>query len=87
MGDRSIVKDSENIDRCLIETTKVTVRPFWKVSAAFAFKEGEGDRSLAYWRKVHKKFFTKRLRRREGEFDGNILVVCEEFKVLKIFQS
>ena len=36
--------------RCVIETTEVTYRRFDDVDAAFAYEEGEGDRSLAYWR-------------------------------------
>ena len=30
-----------------------------EVSEEHAYKEGEGDRSLAYWRAVHEEFFTK----------------------------
>lgn len=32
---------------------------FMEVNEAHAYKEGEGDRSLAYWRKVHEEAFTK----------------------------
>ena len=34
--------------RCVIETTEVSYRRYDEVDAAFAYEEGEGDRSLAY---------------------------------------
>ncbi len=85
IGDKSMVKDSKNIPRCLIAITNVKVKHFGKISAAFARKEGEGDQSLEYWRKTHKRFFMKRLNKMKKKFNENILVVCEEFKVIKIF--
>jgi uncharacterized protein YhfF len=85
-GNKNIITDSKNIPRCLIITTKVEIKPFEKITAKFAAKEGEGDKSLHYWKKVHKKFFTKRLRKMNKEFSEDILVVCEEFKVIKVFQ-
>ena len=33
--------------------------PFDEVSKEHAYKEGEGDRSLAYWRDVHEDFFAE----------------------------
>ena len=47
-----------------------------------AFKEGEEDRSLEYWREVHKKFFRECLEEYELEFSENMKVVCEEFVVV-----
>lgn len=84
-GDKIIIKDSKNRSRCLIVIDSVKIKPFRKVSKAFASKEGEGNQSLAYWRKVHRKFFTKRLKKMKKEFNENILVVCEGFKTIKIF--
>ena len=52
-GDYSIILDSKDEAICIIQTTKTTVVPFNEVSEEHAYKEGEGDRSLAYWRAVH----------------------------------
>ena len=52
------------------------------VSEEHAYKEGEGDRSLEYWRKVHKEFFTEELKSLNQEFDENMELVCEEFEVV-----
>ena len=44
---------------CILRTTKVYVTPFDAVTAGHARKEGEGDKSLGYWRQVHEAFFTQ----------------------------
>ena len=43
--------------------------------------EGEGDKSLDYWRKVHIKFFEEES---EGKFNEDMEVLCEEFELLKL---
>jgi uncharacterized protein YhfF len=42
----------------VIRTTHVETRRFADVDEEFAWTEGEGDRSLAYWRDAHIRFFT-----------------------------
>ncbi|MBU3195916.1 ASCH domain-containing protein [Clostridium algidicarnis] len=49
--------DSDNNAVCITETIKVYTCPFGEVSERHAFKEGEGDCSISYWRIVHKDFF------------------------------
>ncbi len=67
---------------CIIQTTKTTVVPFNEVSEEHAYKEGEGDRSLAYWRAVHEEFFTKEFEETKTEFNGQTRILCEEFQVV-----
>lgn len=55
---------------------------FEQVTKEHAYKEGEGDRTLDYWRKVHQAFFTEELRQVNMQFQEDMKVVCEEFKVL-----
>ena len=57
------------------------MRPFQEVSAEQAYREGEGDRSLAYWREVHKAFFSRELEAVGMEVREDMGVVCEEFEV------
>src|SRR3712207_4093173 len=52
VGQKSIVLDGNGDPLCIIETIEVKVRPYSKVDARFAYEEGEGDRSLAYWREA-----------------------------------
>ena len=44
--------------------------------------EGEGDGSLAYWRKVHWEFFTRELSPFGRTPEKSMPVVCERFNVV-----
>ena len=81
-GAYNIILDSDEQAVCITRTTKVYVTPFSQVTAEHAFKEGEGDRSLAYWREVHKRFFTEELKEADLEFDEDMKLVCEEFETV-----
>lgn len=78
-GQYSVILDSREEAVCILQTTKVYVTPFSRVSEEQAWKEGEGDRSLRYWREVHREFFTKELEEAGMSFTEEMDVVCEEF--------
>lgn len=78
----SVVTNFEGNPLCVIQTTEIHHLPFNKVDAQFAFNEGEGDRSLDYWRKVHRDYFTKEARELDIEFNEESLICCERFKLL-----
>lgn len=81
-GEYSVILDSGENAVAVIRTTRVYTVPFDQVSTEHAWKEGEGDRSLAYWRKVHEDFFQKELAEAGLEFSWSMPVVCEEFEVV-----
>ena len=81
-GEYSVILDSKDQAVCIIQTTKVYIVPFCEVSASQAFQEGEGDRSLGYWREVHSAFFSEGLKEVGLTFDEMMKVVCEEFKLV-----
>lgn len=83
VGDLTIVLDGRGQPLCLIETIEVVIRPFLEVDAAFARDEGEGDRSLDHWRRVHREFFTASLAGIGRTFSGAMPLVCERFR--KVF--
>ena len=56
-GGYSIILDGAGQPLCIIRTTRVDTMPFGEVDDEFAWVEGEGDRSLAYWRSAHERFF------------------------------
>ena len=62
----------------VIETIELTQRRFNEVDAAFAYDEGEDDRSLASWREAHRRYFT-----RLGQFAEDMMLWCERFRVLE----
>lgn len=82
IGTYNVVLDSKGEAVCIVQTTKVYVVPFNEVSETHAYKEGEGDKSLTYWRKVHKEFFTNELKSEGLEFHEDMKIVCEEFKLV-----
>ena len=79
VGSFDVILDSQGRAVCIIEVTKVSVLPFNEVSAEHAFKEGEGDKSLAYWQQVHQELFTEWLAEVGLEFSQESGVVLEEF--------
>ena len=81
-GAYNIILDSDDQAVCIIRTTKIYITSFNEVTADHAFKEGEGDRSLEYWRDVHKSFFTEELKEVNLQFDEEMKLVCEEFEVV-----
>jgi uncharacterized protein YhfF len=81
-GALNIVTDWCGKAECIIETERVTILPFREVTEEYAKTEGEGDKSLEYWRQAHVNAFTRELKEYNREFDEDMLVVCEEFKVV-----
>jgi uncharacterized protein YhfF len=79
-GERWIVLDGSGEPRCVIETTEVSYRRYTEVDAAFAYEEGEGDRSLAYWRSAHRNYFG-----RMGRFSEDMMLMCERFRLVDVF--
>lgn len=82
INDYSIILDSNDNAVCVIKNINVEVIPFNEVSSVHAYKEGEGDKSLIYWRRVHEEFFTKCLSKINMEFAEDMKVVYEEFEVV-----
>ena len=80
-GELSIVCDGQGRPRALIRLTDVTVTNLDDVSERHAFAEGEGDRTLAYWRRAHEDFFRSHLPAGR-ELDGSMPVVLERFERL-----
>lgn len=82
VGSYDIVLDSQGRAICVIKVTKVYVTEFGQVTADHAYKEGEGDRSLTYWRQAHIDFFKPYYQEVGLDFNDNSLIVCEEFEVV-----
>ena len=81
-GSKTIVLDGNGDPLCIVETTEVEVRPYNEVDDRFAYEEGEGDRSLAYWRRAHWRFFSRTLPNIGKEATPDMPLVCERFRVI-----
>jgi uncharacterized protein YhfF len=82
VGVKTVVLDGKGDPLCIVETTEVEVRPYEEVDARFAYEEGEGDRSLAYWRDAHWRFFSRTLSNMGKEPTTDMPLVCERFRVI-----
>lgn len=81
-GMYSVVLRADESAACVNRTERVYVTPFRNVTEEHAFREGEGDRTLTYWRDVHERFFRKELEMAGLTFTEDMDVVCEEFAVV-----
>jgi len=82
VGDYIIIINWTGMAQCIIQIINVNIIPFKEVTEEFAAKEGEGDKTLSFWRKVHRKFFTLELKEYSKKFSEDMLMVCEEFEVV-----
>ncbi len=81
-GDCSIILDGAGVPRCIIRTVHVETKPMSDVDEHFAWENGGGDRSLAWWMSAHTRYF-KRQGAREGfAVDQDTEVVLERFQVV-----
>lgn len=81
-GDYSVITDWAGRALCVIETTRVEIRPFDRVDAEFAAREGEGDGSLAFWREAHRLAFGAEHAALGLPFHEATPVILEDFEVV-----
>jgi len=79
VGELWIVLDGDKRPVCVIETLELTPRRFDEIDQAFAFEEGEDDRTLASWREAHENYF-----RRLGVFSPDMTLLCERFRLVEV---
>ena len=82
VGSYDVILDGQEQAVCIIKIIKVSIVPFKDVSAEHAWKEGEGDKSLDYWRDVHEEFFKPYFEECGLTFTPESLIVLEEFQVV-----
>jgi len=77
LGKSMVVLDGSGRPRAVLRTLELTRRRFGEVDAAFAFDEGEGDRSLEHWRAAHQRYFT-----RLKLYQPDMMLWCERFELV-----
>ncbi|MEZ4660837.1 MAG: ASCH domain-containing protein [Caldilineaceae bacterium] len=82
VGDLSMILDGAELPFCIIETTDVQIKPYNEVDAEFARAEGEGERTLEWWRQAHWRFFSRTLPRIGRQPSETMPLVCEQFRVI-----
>lgn len=82
IGDMAIVTDWHGIPKAITKTVKVELIKFKDITAEYAFIEGEGDRSLSYWQKVHWDYYTRELSDHGLKPYEDMELVCEYFETI-----
>ncbi|GIC75768.1 ASCH domain-containing protein [Moritella sp. F3] len=82
VGHLQVVIDWQRKPICIIQIDSVERCQYNEVTAEFAHAEGEGDCSLAWWRKAHWNFFTKECTELAIEPNGEMMLVLERFHVV-----
>ncbi len=82
VGERMVMLDGAGRPRAVLETVELTQRRYDEVDAAFAYEEGEDDRTLESWRRAHRNYFT-----RLGQFSPDMMLYCERFRVVGVIEE
>ena len=77
-----VVVDGSAVALCVYQTIEFRIGPLNSVDEAFAWDEGEGDRTRNWWLAAHGEFFKREAAREGFEFHDNIETVFERFKVV-----
>ena len=80
-GGFDIVLDGSAVPRAVIETVSIEVVPFDQVTEEHARAEGEDDRTLDSWRRIHREFFEEHVDVGRP-FADDMPMVCERFRVV-----
>jgi len=81
-GALSIVQNGRGDPVCVVETREVGTLPFADVDADFARDYGEWDGTLVTWRQRCWNYYSACCRRLGQEPSGDMLLVCERFRVV-----
>lgn len=81
-GDIYIITDWNGVAQAIIRVSKVEQVRYNEITPTYAAIEGEGDKSLAYWKEVHWSFFSREMQSHGEEPTEDMIIVCEEFEMI-----
>jgi len=81
-GDQTVFLDGANRPRGVFRTTEIRIGPIDSVDDAFAWDEGEGDRSRDWWLEAHLRFFARQAEAEGFAYDRAMDVVFERFTLV-----
>lgn len=82
IGELNIITNWNKIPKAIIKTTKTEIIKYKDITAQFAYIEVEGDRSLSYWKKVHKNYYSREMKGGKEKFTQDLLILCQYFKTI-----
>ncbi|WP_299530350.1 ASCH domain-containing protein [Ulvibacterium sp.] len=84
IGDFIVVTNWEGKAQCIVRLTKVSFKPYFSIDREYAKLEGEGDKSLEYWKRVHWEYYIRELEPFGRVPRDSMIIVCQEFE--KVFE-
>ncbi len=82
VGDMVVVVDGAGTPCCIWRTVEIAIKPLDTVDDRFAWDEGEGDRTRAWWLAAHRRYFGRQAAREGFAMHDAIETVFERFKVV-----
>ncbi|MGY1746045.1 ASCH domain-containing protein [Blastococcus sp. SYSU D00695] len=82
IGGHWLVADGAGVPRCVLRSTDLRLGRLASVDDAFAWDEGEGDRTREGWLAGHLRYFTRTLAARGERWSDDLEVVFERFAVV-----
>jgi uncharacterized protein YhfF len=84
IGNIAIITDWSGTPKAIIETTKVVPTPYNEITREFAENEGEGDKSLKYWKEVHQAYYEREMKPFKESFELSMIIICEYFRTIYV---
>nr|WP_245218709.1 ASCH domain-containing protein [Rubellimicrobium aerolatum] len=81
-GGHLVVLGGDGRPLAVIRTVEVRVGPLSSVDEAFAWDEGEGERTRDDWLDGHRRFFRRQAEREGFAFSDDIATVFERFELV-----
>ena len=82
IGGHWIACDGAGVPRAVLRSTELRLGTLASVDDAFAWEEGEGDRTRTTWLATHRRYFARTLAARGQAWDDDLEVVFERFRVV-----
>jgi uncharacterized protein YhfF/GNAT superfamily N-acetyltransferase len=82
VGNYAVVVDGRGYPKAIWRTTDIRLGPLHSVNEAFAWDEGEGDRTRESWLALHRDYYTRQAKAQDFTFSDDIETVFERFEVV-----
>jgi uncharacterized protein YhfF len=82
VGNVELIVDGEGEPLCIIELTEVEIKPFNTIDEQFAYEYGEGERTLAFWRRDNWDFHSRWCTEIGRVGSEAMPIVCQRFRLL-----
>jgi len=82
VGFHSVIVDGSGRPVCVVRTTDVRRGPLSSVDEAFAWDEGEGERTRKSWLEAHRRYFRRTFEHAGWMYDDDLATVFERFEVV-----